>query len=211
MIRYLPVLAAFAAIGAAGVVHGLWTDRWSNPAELALRLDQVSMSLGDWQGKPREFDSSVLGPIAGCLTRHYVNQRTGATVTVSLVCGRPGPVAIHTPDVCYVASGFAEENSTRFSPPLGSAFPTAEFKTSQFVRTRAADQTALRVIWSWNAGGVWTVSDTPRFAFAREPVLYKLHLVRELASANEPLDSDPCVEFLQLFLPELQKKLISPS
>lgn len=211
MIRMLPILAALAAVGAAGVVHGIWTERWHNPAEITARLDQVSMNLGDWQGEARELATSALGPIAGCLARHYVHQRTGARITVSLVCGRPGPVAIHTPDVCYVASGFAEENSTRFSPPLGAALPSAEFKTSQFVRTRTADQTTLRVFWSWNAGGAWTVSETPRFAFAREPVLYKLHLVRELALPAEPLDNDPCVEFLQLFLPELQKKVISPS
>jgi hypothetical protein len=168
------------------------------------------MTLGEWQGRAREFDASGLGPIAGCLTRHYVNQRTGVGVTMSLVCGRPGPVAIHTPDVCYAASGYEAENSTTFAPSLGPTLPAAEFKTAQFVRTKAAEQTNLRVIWSWNAGGAWTVSDSPRFAFARQPVLYKLHLVRELASPNEPLADDPCIEFMQFLLPELQKMVISP-
>jgi hypothetical protein len=206
----LPVGVAVGLVLATGVVHGLWTDRWDLAAVPPVRLDEVPMTLGDWHGRSRELDPRILGPITGCLTRTYVNDVSGASLTVSLVYGRPGPVAIHTPDVCYVASGFDDQGSARFSPPLGPSLPAAEFKTAQFVRTKEADQTTLRVFWSWNAGGVWKVSDTPRFAFAREPVLYKLHLVRELSNPNEPLEEDPCIEFMQLFLPELQKVISSP-
>jgi hypothetical protein len=209
MFRYLPIPIAVVAVLATGVVHGLWTDRWADREAIANRLDQLPMVLGDWHGKPREFDATGLGPISGCLTRYYVNQKTGAGVTMSLVCGRPGPVAIHTPDVCYVASGFQAEQAMNFAPPLDPSLPPAEFKTAQFVRTRAAEQTALRVFWSWNAGGTWQVSESPRFAFARQPVLYKLHLVREQTSPSETLADDPCVEFMQQLLPELQKRVIS--
>jgi hypothetical protein len=202
---------ALIAVLVTGVVHGLWTDRWTDREVIANQLEKVSMTLGEWQGRAREFDASILGPITGCLTRVYVNQRTGATVTMSLVCGRPGPVAIHTPDVCYVASGYEAENSTTFTPFLGPAVPASEFKTAHFVRTKSAEQSHLRVFWSWNAGGVWTVSDTPRFAFARQPILYKLHLVRELASANEPLNEDPCIDLMQLLLPELERTVITPA
>ncbi len=211
MFRYLPIGFAMVTVLVTGVVHGLWTDRWTDRTAIANRLDQLPMTLGDWQGRAHDFDSSVLGPIAGCLTRTYVNSKKGASITVSLVCGRPGPVAIHTPDVCYAASGFAAENSTDFTVPHDPTQSSPQFKTAQFVRTKAAEQTNLRVFWSWNAGGVWTTSDAPRFAFAREPVLYKLHLVREMASPKEPLAEDPCVEFLQLLLPELQRQVISPT
>jgi hypothetical protein len=67
------------------------------------------------------------------------------------------------------------------------------------------------VFWSWNAGGIWQVADSPRLAFARFPVLFKLHLVRELAVPGEPPVDDPCVNLMQLLLPELQKLFFSAS
>jgi len=87
---------------------------------------------------------------------------------------------------------------------LDPSLPAAEFQTAQFDKTKAADQKHLRVFWSWNAGGIWQISDSPRLAFARFPVLFKLHLVRELAVPGEPPDDDPCVNLLHLLLPELQ-------
>jgi hypothetical protein len=210
--RYLPAALAVLAVLITGVVHGLWTDRWTmSEAATTTRLEQLPLTLGDWKGHDMELDKRFLGPVTGCLYRRYVNQRSGVSVSLTLVSGRPGPVAIHTPDVCYVASGFQTALTEKFIPPLDPAVPAAEFMMAQFVKNKSAEQTNLRVFWSWNAGGRWVVSDTPRFAFAPHPVLYKLHLVRELAVASEPLDDDPCVQLLQLLLPELQKTVLSPT
>ena len=214
MKRILPATIVVVAMLVSGVVHGLWTDRWALPggaAESAARLENVAKTLGDWQGRDLEVDPRQVGPVAGCLYRCYVNQRTGDSVSVALVCGRPGPVSVHTPDVCYVASGYATTPVRQYSPQLDPSLPAAEFKTAQFVKTRAAEQSQLRVFWSWNAAGTWAVPDDPRVAFAHQPLLYKLYLVRELSTPGEPLEEDPCQELLQLLLPELQRSVISPS
>jgi hypothetical protein len=214
MMRNLPAVLALIVVLASGVVHGVWTDRWATDGTVAAavtRLNQVALTLGDWQGQDTPFDPKLIGPVGGFLHRRYHNQRTGATIAVSLACGRPGPISIHTPDVCYVASGFDPAASTTYSLPLSPSSPGAEFKTAQFVKSKSAEQVQLRVFWSWNAGGVWQVSDSPRFAFTGQRVLYKLHLVREMSSPSEPLDDDPCVEFMQLLLPELQNTVLSPS
>jgi hypothetical protein len=211
---FLPAAAILVTI-ASGAAHGLWTHRWAVTQDVeavAARLPQLPLTLGDWQGHDMEFDTRQLGPVAGYLYRRYVNQRTGVTVTMSLAFGQSGPVSIHTPDVCYVASGFEAASINRFAPALEPSQPRAEFQTAQFIRTRTAEQKYLRVFWSWNAGGVWRVSDYPRLAFApRYPVLYKLHLVREMATPDEPLDDDPCVEFMQRLLPELQRSVLAAS
>jgi len=204
--KFLP-LAGLLVIILSGLVHGCWTGRWMDPpalADAAAKLDRVPMILGDWQGKPLEIDTKQLGPISGYLHRRYLNQRTGAIVVVSLAVGRPGPVSIHTPDVCYVAGGFQAVSIDKFTPPLDPLLPAAEFQTAQFGKTKTTEQKHLRVFWSWNAGGIWQVADAPRLAFARCPVLYKLHLVREMATPGEPPNDDPCVELMQLLLPELQ-------
>jgi len=212
MVRFLPALSAVLAVLITGVVHGVWTDRWTTlEAATTPRLEQLPLTLGDWHGQNVEMDKRFLGPVTGCIHRRYVNQRSGVAVSLTLVSGRPGPVAIHTPDVCYVASGFQTASTEKFVPRLDSSVPAAEFMTAQFVKNKSADQTNLRVFWSWNADGRWVVADTPRFAFAPCRVLYKLHLVRELAVASEPLDDDPCVQLMQLLLPELQKTVLSPS
>ncbi len=211
---FLPAAAILATL-ASGIAHGLWTQRWTSTQDVeaaAARMPRLPLTLGDWQGQNLEFDTRQLGPVSGYLYRRYVNQRTGVVVTMSLAFGRSGPVSIHTPDVCYAASGFEAASIRKFTPTLDPSQPPAEFQTAQFLRTRTAEQKYLRVFWSWNAGGVWRVSDYPRLAFApRYPVLYKLHLVREMAAPDEPLDGDPCVEFMERLLPELQRTVLAPS
>src|SRR5947209_8322930 len=102
---YLFAAAASVALIAAGLVHGLWTDRWAQAVETkdaAERLPMLPLDLGDWKGADLEVKSGQAGPgVAGCLQRRYFNAHRGVTVVVALVCGRPGPVATHTPEVCY--------------------------------------------------------------------------------------------------------------
>ena len=85
------------------------------------------------------------------------------------------------------------------------AHAAAEFKTAVLTKTQAAGQTQLRVLWSWYAAGAWSVPDNPRLAFARQPRLYKLHVVRE--TAGESLDEDPCVDLVRQLLTAFQRQV----
>src|SRR5262249_3178889 len=106
------IFAAFASAGlvGAGIVHGFWTDRWSASADVeqaAERLSAVPVRFGDWEGQDVEVKPGQVGAgVAGCLQRRFVNKVTGQSVVIALVNGRPGPVATHTPEVCYGASGY---------------------------------------------------------------------------------------------------------
>jgi hypothetical protein len=207
MMRLVLTGSAVAALLFSGVVHGLWTDRWAPAedleAELA-RLRAVPLAVGAWQGQDLKEQKKPDGEGVVSLSRRYVHRGTGQAVTVLLACGRPGPVSIHTPDVCYAASGYEVEPPQRYAAPGGSA----EFFASRLSKKKAAEQTWLRILWSWNAGGAWQVADNPRLAFAKGGRLYKLYLIREMARPSEALDSDPCVTFLPALLPALQKELI---
>src|SRR4051794_17050331 len=107
MIRWLYTLTAAAALIGTGLVHGFWTNRWvedTATVEAARRLRNVPMTFGEWEGATIEAEP---GPgIAGSIQRGYTNKRLGVTVTIALVNGQPGPVATHTPEVCYGASGY---------------------------------------------------------------------------------------------------------
>src|SRR5438105_6868432 len=100
-----PVLACTAAVAALGIAHGWWTDRWG-PSERLQRsvavLDRVPVSFGDWVGEDVPCASQEVdrAGIQGCVCRKYRNVQTGEVVSALLVCGRGGPISVHTPDVC---------------------------------------------------------------------------------------------------------------
>jgi hypothetical protein len=211
MTRILPMLAAVAILAAGGLVHGLWTDRWSVPPDAtaaAARMDTLPLAVGDWEGEALSVSPRELQGLAGYVARRYVNRATGDTVTLALMCGRPRVVSIHTPDVCYAGSGFEVTEPARFAP--GGLPERAEFWTTDMVRTHVADQTRLRIFFAWAAAGTWEAPDTPRVTFAASPVLYKLYLLRDLPAGGAPLAEDPCLDFFKVVQPELRRCLTAP-
>jgi hypothetical protein len=145
--------------------------------------------------------------LAGSLWRSYKNTLTGETVSVVLVCGRPGPVSVHTPEVCYAGTGYQQVSQavrSEFRPP--SPAPTAQLWTARFAKLSAPVPEQLQIYWSWNAVGTWEAPDNPRLVFARFPVLYKLYVLRE-TTADAPQEKDPGRDFLQQLLPALHQAL----
>jgi len=207
MLRILPVAAAVALVVAAGLVHGFWTDRWGVAeavATAAASIDRVPRSIGDWQGQPLDGDQTGAPGLAGQLYLRYVNRRSGDAVSIALVCGRPGPVCIHTPDVCYERSGHIVGKISLQEVKLDKS--TARLFTTEVKREQAAGQTRLRIFWCWFDGNRWDVADNPRATYAGRKALFKFYVVREVTS-ELPLDQDPCLDFLRQFLPEAQKAL----
>jgi uncharacterized protein DUF3485 len=214
MKRTLVTSLAIAAVLITGIVHGVWTGRWQftdEPGASARRLPNVSMELGDWQGQTLDAESQQRGDASACLLRRYTNKFTGASVTVFLLCGRPGPVAIHPPDSCYAAGGYEIVTPSQFKAPAEAGATAPEFRVARMRKKRAGDQSQLRIFWSWNEGNGWRVPSNPRWTFAASPVLFKLYLLRELPDFDEPLDDDPCIDLMRRLLPELDKVLFTRS
>jgi hypothetical protein len=210
MMRVLPLAAVVVGLIACGVVHGLWTDRWSerpDPAAAASRFDVLPMTIGDWEGEALTASARELQGLSGYLARRYVNRETGDAVTLALMCGRPRVVSIHSPDVCYAGNGYIVDTPAKFSP---SGLPEGtEFWTTDMVRTRAAEQTRLRVFYAWTATGRWEAPDAARVSFAGAGTLYKLYLLRDLPRGDAPLADDPCLDFFKCLQPELRNCLFS--
>lgn len=210
MRRCLPLALAIPLVLAVGYVHGRWTDRWSPSqavGEAAAKVGRVPMEFGGWRGRPLELDRETIAQagIAGYVMRRYENAKTGQAVSILLVCGRPGPIAAHSPEVCYAGAGFeqmgeAVRQTVRASP----AAPPAEFLAATFGKPKSADSSSMRILWSWNGGSGWETADNPRLRFARHPNLYKLYVVSERSA--RPGD-DPTPDFLEVLLPALQAKL----
>jgi hypothetical protein len=207
MKRFFPAATACVLVIVCGVVHGFWTDRWAAPVETAAaaaRMEQLPMDLGDWSGQIVEDKNPTAGGTAGSIQRRYVNRKTGEAVNIYLVCGRPGPVATHTPEVCYAAGGYEVGAKSKADLYDGAAFWTADA-----VRRKATEESRIRLYWGWTAGAGWYAPDDARIAFHRAPVLFKLYVQRELAAAAPPVADEPCAAFLRVLLPALDRTLFT--
>ena len=207
-----PTLAAIGVVTLVGIAQGLHADRWSAPAEVrsaAGRLERIAPGVGPWEGQGRSIDRRELeaAEIGGCLIRRYARP-DGPALTAMLVCGRPGPISVHTPDVCYAGAGFRVEGPTaRFAVDLQDGSEAAGFWSATFVKPGLPLPVRYQILWSWSGTGAWSAEDDPRLAFAHLPVLCKLYVIREL-SAKEPGGVDgSTVDFLRRFLPQVREAL----
>jgi hypothetical protein len=211
MYRTLILAIACVILVGSGVVHGLWTDRWSEPTDLSdatARLEQLPLTIGAWHGINVEMEKDANTGLAAVITRRYVNATSGKTVTILLGCGRAGPACTHTPEVCYAGNGYDIEKPRRFRMP-SKIDPAPEFWTARFVRERSTGKTHVRIFWAWHGAENWKVADNPRLSFADEKILYKLYVVREMVQPDEPIEGDACVEFMQELLPTFQQAILT--
>src|SRR5262245_22391354 len=142
----IPAGLVILLVVVCGTVHGVCTGRWDKPVEtkpLAEKLARLSLELGDWQGQALEYEGHPPAGITGQLYRRYVNRHDGQIVTVFMVCGKAGPVSIHTPDACYEAAGYRVQTPTKFGLKTDGA-GAAQFMTAQMTKTSNSEQQRLR-------------------------------------------------------------------
>src|SRR5207237_7771212 len=96
--RMATVWIALVILGASGLAHGVWGERWASSTLLqdaADRVDRVPLAIGEWKAQSLDGDASAFAQ-AGAQkfwTRAYVHSRKKATVLVILMCGRAGRIA----------------------------------------------------------------------------------------------------------------------
>lgn len=192
------LMIASVLLIAGGVVHGMWTHRWSANAAADSGIDllaNVDEPLGEWKPGPAVAVNERDIPKGTKATlRQFANESIGKRAVVSVTCGIPGVVAAHTPDVCFLGSGYRLK-----SPPSKQTLPlpgggSVEFYIAEFEKTTASGTEAVRCRWAWTADGTWHAPDYPRLFFARSqaslPVLYKLYVVHAIGD-EDLTKSDP--------------------
>lgn len=211
--RFVLVVLGLGALVAAAVFEGLRSNRWGVPADIqaaAARLDRVPVAFGDWTSSEVPIDQKILdrAEAVGSVSRVYSNGKTGAVVAVLILCGQAGPIASHTPDVCYAGMGYqmagGEVRKTVPNPAGASTYWSARF-------AKDATDPGLEVNWAWGNGATWVAADAPRREFALSTMLYKIYASRGLtaAPATRPgaPEPDPVHDFLTDFLPVLRAAL----
>jgi hypothetical protein len=205
--RYCAFLAAVAILLTSGVLyHSLAKDS----AQLDAAAACVALApkvIGAWHAHDEATDERAFAQTGakGYWMRQYVNQETKASVLVILMCGRPGKMAVHTPEVCYGGAGYElRDQPAACAVQNEHRTEASQFWTAQF--TKKAGR--LRLYWAWNARGTWEAAAAPRWQFRGEPFLYKLYVSRDVSqqSAVAP-EADVTAEFLRRFVPELNRTL----
>lgn len=223
MLRHLPLALAIGLVLGTGAVRGLWTNRWSASQDVhraVARLALVPNKVGPWEGIDQPFDLKEVraAGIEGAASRRYTNAETGQVVDLLIVCGTPGPIAVHTPDVCYGGSGYAVlSEDVRNIEPGGH-----EFRRLRMTKPDAVVPEYLDVNYAWSsADGHWQAPspDRSRFVFAGGRFLDKLYAIRSVppaeAAGDRPDDQgetpDPALEFLKALLPALKGTVFAPA
>jgi hypothetical protein len=204
--------AALALVLVYGIAEGVWTNRWQRSGtreRAAARLASVPLAVGDWQGEAQAENPRLLRilEIDGLLDRRYVRQPGGESVRVLIVCGPPGPVAVHPPEVCFAGVGYqpAGDRSRTSVPGMPAA---ADFWAVPMQKVDGVLTERLKVLYAWGDSGDWVAADNPRWQFARSPVLFKLYVIHR-PGAEEASGDDPAARFLEQFLPALHRSLFA--
>jgi hypothetical protein len=211
MRSWLPV-AALAAVLLPGIGHAVYTGRLtmsSEPAASAARLAGLAADFDGWESKSITIDSRqvIRAELAGYVARVYGQRGQDEKIGVFLACGRPGPISVHTPEICYAGIGYSMVGARKTVTVECSGY-SAEFFMATFVKPSPSGEQKLRIYWSWKGDGAWQAPAHARWTFGGRSVLHKLSVIQSLAGADKVSD-ETCLRFIQALIPKLEKSLFA--
>jgi hypothetical protein len=217
----LTVAIAAALIVSTGVVHAFWTGGFDfilgkpTPGEQRQlfkdRLERdVPETVGQWTSKdlaPMDPREKEVAGVDASLEREYRHVNSQAKSSVFIVSGHFRDVAVHTPDLCYVAAGYE-----MMSVPMKYMIPTPVGEVEAYTTVFKKEDTHvgthyLRVFWTWSVDGAWVAPDLPKIEFVGQPALYKMYIISQLEQPGRSISEDPSIAFASQFIPELNKAL----
>lgn len=211
--EYFLFIAGLVIIIGTAFGHGILTDRWGKPADLsaaAKKLDAIPPVIGDWHSKPLEMPKSQLeaAEAVGHISRIYRNDKTQTEIQLLVLCGPRGPIAVHSPTICFTSAGrqqaFPEKReSVKASDATGNFWQTVFTK-----RTPDGLEDELDTYWAWSVQGECQAPENPRLEFAGSQHLYKIYVTHlRQPAANKTSKDSSCEDFLKVFLPAFQAAL----
>lgn len=204
------MIVGAAIILGSGYVHGLQTDRWGRSSELleaSKRLDSIPVEFGDWISDGNEIPEGQLkiAEATGYYARRFQNTKTGVQVSVMILCGRPGPISVHPPTVCFVGAGWGLRDSPKVSALNQNQ--KAEFWTSEFSRRVDGVPVSIKTLWGWSSDGDWSAHENARLKTAGNEFLYKMYVTVPSGGENDTTAMAGAEEFLDEFLPLVDRSL----
>jgi len=205
---------ACALIGASGLVRVIQDRQFglvkSSIPPSPFRMEQIPTRIDTWVSQPG--DEVKLDPLTVRITgstdhvmRNYVDELTGAKLSVLVLYGPAEPVAPHTPEVCYPATGWAAEDKVaEFKLPLGSR--TARFRDAIYVKSGGGRIDRAKVYYSFRLDGDWAPDIAVGKRFHRTNAnIIKVQIQRLIGIHEDPRSANEPVEtFLGSMIPEIE-------
>jgi hypothetical protein len=193
----------------AGYVYGRYSLRWGPSVDLVAageHLRTMPEKMGKWQMvdelSMKESTVKML-QCAGYVNRRYINQETGDAISIALIVGPPGPIAVHTPEVCFSSRAYTILDSKGTLSLDGSSGNSHSFWKSTF-QPNHIDADQLRVYYAWatrpkDAGSAtWKAMTRGRYRYGAEPLLYKLQIAGSLVRDGSVVGQDASKQFLEV-------------
>jgi hypothetical protein len=216
---YIGLAAALALTLAGGVLHGHIRYRWGpseDMAKAAEALEETPLNFGGprndrWTLKSSEKlpdETREMLECTGYIVRTYEKRGTGELVSMFVLIGPAGPIAAHTPEICYSAQAYTLQATRQRVTVTGAQEQDDHFWALAF-KTKGLPETLLHVYYAWSTDCRWLAVDHARYAFVGAPYLYKIQVSSEMPAGSNLANSDTCKEFLKDLLPVLRQHLIS--
>ena len=143
----------------------------------------------------------------GHINREYVNTETGEHISVLIMLGPPGPISVHTPEVCYssqgsVLTGGRQSFSVEDADGVKTNYWYVDFQST------GVEKTIMRAVYAWSTDGNWEATNTPRLTYITSPYLMKLQMAVNFVSEEK---NESINRFLSDFVPTLRKHLSTGS
>lgn len=197
----------------SGLLRGYIDQRWGASETMqraAAKTTEFPKAFGAWKlvnddGGFRELDpdSTNMLRTEASLVGRYQHRETGQQVLMIFMIGPAGPLAQHTPDVCYASMNYELIDDRRGVQIRDRDNQEHAFSVAS-CRERRPGGGLVRVYYSWNQQGRWRAPAIPRTAFAGVPMLYKI----QVSTTDVPEENgvpDAGEQFLRDSLPALQE------
>lgn len=210
--KYRGALSSWLAGGIAiglivmgGALYGSYSQRWGPPADLVAMgqaVEEMPEQIGDWVmiGEAPMAKSAIdMLECVGYVNRKYQHSKTGQIIDLAILVGPPGPIAVHTPEICFSSRAYDQETERREVEIVSDDGHTNSFWCLEFI-TKNVLANKLRVYYAWSLGSNWTAAEAPRYQFAAEPALFKLQMSAEIPPGELGEKGDAGKEFLQALI-----------
>ena len=151
----------------------------------------------------------MAGAAVACLQEYTQTRDAGFPSRSCCSAASPERSPRITPDVCYTGAGYVVGRPFAIPPHYGSSTDIERNSGRRWRRGSGTNPSVLRIFWGWNASKGWSAPEEPRWEFGSASALCKLYVVRETAGTVIDPETDPCNDFLSVFLPELDRLVFS--
>lgn len=214
LIPVLSLVVLLIATVGAGVLHGRLSGRWGVEATAQSAAEELASdfpkAFGNWQQVTENPLGDEVVKVLQCpayISRTFRHEQTGDRATVAVLLGPPGPISVHTPEICYSSreytiSGARRKVTVKSTEGVEQAFWELPLKAND---VHAAES---RVLYGWSNGRIWEAANWPRFSYGGLSHLYKLQVSIVTNSTTKPAEFDAGRDFLEAFLGQLQSRLV---